>query len=139
MDQIYKGELDKVEHEKFTQLKEVNKLKEKRITEENEARRELDKIHKKRIAVTEKDRSDRLEEARKIIEKKLKEEEEIRLKEEERKRLKELEERKAKAEEVRKTQISEVNISNELERENLKNIEDKMSTDSPEQEQKDKH
>ena len=116
---------------------DVNKLKEKRLDEENETRRELNKIHKKKIAAAEKDRSDRLEEARRAIEKKLKEEEAVRSKEEEKKRLKELEERKARAEETRIVQINEVERSKEIERENLKNIEEKISNNSPEQEKKD--
>ena len=107
------------------------------MKEENEARRELDKIHKKKIAEAERDRSDRLEEARKLIDKKLKEEEEIRLKGEEEKRLNELEERKAKAEETRRIQIDEVKRSEEIGRENLKKMEEKMTNNPPEQEKKD--
>ena len=75
VDQIYKEELDKAEEEKLAQLREATKLREKRIQEENEARRKLDKIHKKKIDEAEKDRSDRLKQARRLIEKKIKEEE----------------------------------------------------------------
>ncbi len=107
--------MDKVELEKTAKLEEVNKLKEKRITEENEARRKLDKIHKSKITEAERDRSNRLDEARKIIEKKLKEEEKNR-------RLKEEQERKEKADETRTIQIEEVRRSEEIEKENLKAI-----------------
>ena len=61
-----------------------------------------------------------------MIEKKLKEEETIRLKREEEKRLKELEERKVKAEETRRIQISEAKRSNEIGKENLEKLEEKI-------------
>ena len=85
--------MNKAEQDKLVQLDEVAKLKEKRMQEENKARKELDKIHKRKIAETEKQRSDRLDEARRLIEKKIKEEEEIRLKEEKERKLKAEEER----------------------------------------------
>ena len=71
-----------------------------------------------------------LEEAKKIIEKKLKEEEKNR-------RLKEEQERKEKADNTRRTQIEEVNKAKEIESENLKIIEEKMLSKSPEEEKKD--
>ena len=111
---------------------EINKLKEKRITEENEARRKLDKIHKSKIIEAERDRSNRIEEARRIIEKKLKEEERNR-------RLKEEQERKEKADETRKIQIEEVRRSEEIEKENLKAMEERISSNPPEQEKKDQN
>ena len=134
--------LDKMEQEKIVQFEEVAKLREKRMQEENEARKELDKIHRKRISEAEKDRSDRLEEARRLIEKKLKEEEEIRLKEEKERKLKDLEERKIKGEEARKVQIEEVKRSKEIERENLKEIEEKVEEripNNPSEEEKKDH
>ena len=94
---------------------------------------------KNKITEADKDRSDRLEEAKKIIEEKIKEEEKIRLKEEEKIRLKEEEERKKKAEETRKIQIEEVRRSEEIEKESLIKIEERMSSSSPEQEKKDQN
>ena len=47
--------------------KKINKLKEERISEENEARRRLNKIHKNKIEEVERDRFNRLEEAKRII------------------------------------------------------------------------
>ena len=105
-------------------------MREKRIQDENEARRKLDKIHKNKIADAEKDRSDRLREAKKLIDKKLKEEEQIRLKEEEEKKLQELEERKLKAEETRVAQINEVKEAEKIERENLQKIEERLQDKS---------
>ena len=54
IDQTYKNEFDKVEQEKLAQLAENAKLREKRIQDENEARRKLDKIHKNKITEAEK-------------------------------------------------------------------------------------
>ena len=125
------------EEEKLMQLQEVAKLKEKRIQEENQARRELDKIHRKRITDAEKERSNRLEEARKLIEEKIKEEEEIRLKEEKKRKLIEEEERKIKATETRKLQEEEVRRSGEIEKENLKKMQERISNKSTEQEKVD--
>ena len=114
----------------MTQLAEITKLREKRIQDENEARRKLDKIHKNKIAETERDGSDRLKEAKKLIDKKLKEEEEIRLKEEKEKKLQGLEERKLKAEETRTTQINEVKEEENIEKENLQKIDESLKDKS---------
>ena len=95
----------------------------------------MDKIHKNKIEEIERDRSNRLEEAKIIIEKKLKEEEKSR-------RLKEERERKQRAEEARKIQIKEVETSKEIERENLKKMEERrlglpLEQENSEQEKKD--
>ena len=111
------------------------RIKEKRIQEENQARRKLDKIHKKKIAEAEKERSDRFENARKLIEKRLKDEEKIRLKEEARKKSEELEERKIRAEKAREKQLEEVKVTEEIKSENLRKLEDDK-VDIPQEEKK---
>ena len=44
-----RAELNKAEQEEQLQLEEIARIKEKRIQEENQARRKLDKIHKKKV------------------------------------------------------------------------------------------
>ena len=54
-------------------------------------------------------------------------------------RLKELQERKEKAEETRRVQIDEVRRSEEIEKENLKKIEERISNNSQDQEKRDQN
>ena len=64
IDKIYKEKLDKMEQEKLVEVETITELKEKRMLEENKARKQLDKIHKKKITAADKERLDRLEEAK---------------------------------------------------------------------------
>ncbi len=49
MNQTYTEKLEKIENEKIIDLEEINKLKEKRIAEEQQEKEELDRHYKEKI------------------------------------------------------------------------------------------